>query len=180
MDASAPQRATVSDRFGSRGDLLALVLDFIGVIKPASIDTGTTTSSQAPGVGVGDVGGPERPGPALDGSGGVNPTVPSAFPVRLEENAVLVTFSFDEAEAISDLVDIFPPDLVVGNVEKFGDCDDLFRRNPDVPFAGSGAATAATGTFKRQSSCVPQLHVSKGLHANSINESGRIRPTWIN
>ena len=156
-----------------------MVLDFICVIKPSSIDTGAATSSQAPGVGVGDVAGPERPGPALDGSGVVNPTVPSAFPVRLEEDAVPVTFSFDEAEALSDLADIFPADLVFGEAEEFGDCDDLYRRNPDVPFAGSGAATAATSTLKRQPAGVPWLHVSENLHANIINESGRIRPTWI-
>ena len=174
MAASALQRATVSARSGSRGDLLALVLDFIGVIKPASIDTGATTSSQAPGVSVDDVAGPERPGPALEGSGVVNPAVPSAFPVGLEEDAVPVIFSFGEAEAISYLADIFSPDLLFGEAEEFGDCDDLFRRNPDVPFAGSGAATATTKTFKRQSACVPRLHVSKGLHANSINKLG----TW--
>ncbi len=172
MDVSALQRATVSARSGSRGDLSASVLDFIGVIKPASIDTGAATSRQAPGVGIGDVCGPEGPGPALEGSGRIYSTIPPAFSVRLEENAVLVIFSFDEAEALSGLADIFPFDLVLIDTEEFGDCDDFFRRNPDVPFAGSGAAPAATNTLERQPAGVPRLRFSKVSHANSISESG--------
>jgi hypothetical protein len=133
-------------------------LYFLHAVELASVYAGALLRRLAPGTRPGQVTRPERPGPALARTNGIDDTS-SFFAGSLQEYAIFRSSLFNDRCAQPDALKILLPQLLNGCSQEISDQLNLRLCNPDITPRGSRAAPAALDTLKVQTTSIPQIAV---------------------
>jgi hypothetical protein len=141
--------------------------NFFETVKSAAIDAVASTGRFVPAILAGQVTRPEGPGPALTGPDRINPAL--LFTADFfEKDAVPGVFVFDYSDTHTDSFKILSAKVSDRNFHIIGDKLYLRPGNPDISFAGSGAAPAAMYTFEMQTADIPYFSAfNRRLHITS-------------
>lgn len=145
-------------------------LNFLATVVSAIVDSGAPQAGRAPGIRVGQILRPERPGPALVRPDRVNRTAPLAVHLP-QEDAVLRGPVLDDRSTHPHPPQVPAPKLARRHIQVLGDQLNLRLDHPDVPLHRPGATPAALPARKVQPPRIPSCPNRLVSHSNLITSN---------